>query len=299
MFFDMEKMMNLRMLQYYIEIVQQGSITKAAQNLHIAQPPLSQQLIRLENELGVQLIKRQQKRWEITPAGEAFYQYAIQTVKQSKDIRFYLQEIEEGTVGSIRIGVASSCYQLLLDGLARFHEQFPKVKITIHTGMSHVLIQQMRKGEIDIALVLKLEELYGLDWHALAEQKSIAIMPKTMSVGVEPIEIKKWVKDQTFILLGSMEGHRFTEQLKDYFIEHDCVPEKVIECRDIEVAMQLVRRGIGIAIIPKMELNPFYENAIQVVEIADFDYRFYPVITRLDHPQNSTVCERIWETFVH
>jgi hypothetical protein len=90
--------------------------------------------------------------------------------------------------------------------------------------MSNELIQQMRKGEIDIAIVLKVKELYGLDWHALPEQKSIAIMPKNMPVGVGPIKIIEWVKEQTFILLGSMEGHRFTEQLKDFFIEHDCVP---------------------------------------------------------------------------
>jgi LysR family transcriptional regulator, salicylic acid-responsive activator of bsdBCD len=290
--------MNLRTLHYFIEIVQQGSITKAAKSLHIAQPPLSQHLIRLESELGVQLIKRQQKQWEITPAGEAFYQYAVQTVKQSKDIRFYLQEIEEGTVGSIRIGVASSCYQLLLDGLANFHEEYPKVKIIIHTGMSHELIQQLKKGELDLALILKVEELYGVDWHALTTQKSIAIMPQKMPLENETVEIKHWINNQTFILLGSMEGHSFTEQLKDYFIEQDCVPEKVIECRDVEVAMQLVGRGMGIAIIPEMELNPLYKDIIKVVEISDFDYEFYPVITRLNTNQNSTIVNQIWNNFI-
>jgi hypothetical protein len=55
---------------------------------------------------------------------------------------------------------------------------------------------------------------------------------------------------------------------------------------------------MGIAIVPKMELNPLYENAIQVVEIEDFDYRFYPVITRLKHTQDSAICDRIWRTFV-
>ena len=289
--------MNERALHYYIEIVRQGSISRAAESLHIAQPPLSQQLKRLEEELGVQLIVRQQKKWMLTPAGEAFYDYAIQALQQSKDIKFYLQELQEGTVGSLRIGVASSCYNLLLEVIEVFHQQYPKVKISIHTGMSHLLLQQLKKGEIDIALLLKLEGSYGYEWKALKEQHSIAIVPKSYQCNQKEVSLKSLVKDKTFIMLGTMEGHRFTEQLENYFIQHDCVPDRIIECRDIEIATQLVAKGMGVAVIPKMELNLFYENHLQQITLSDFHYPFYPVAVRINEPFHATLNDSFWALF--
>ena len=101
--------MDFRQLHYFKEIVKQGSISKAAEVLHIAQPPLSQLLKKLENDLGTTLIHRYRQKWELTETGELLYQYADQLLMQMQDVKQQIQEIEQGIAGTVRIGVSSAC----------------------------------------------------------------------------------------------------------------------------------------------------------------------------------------------
>ena len=89
--------MDIRQLKYFKEIVRQGSISKAAEVLHIAQPPLSQVLKKLETELGTTLIHRYRKKWELTEAGKILYQYTEEMLLRMQDVKQRIQEIEQGT----------------------------------------------------------------------------------------------------------------------------------------------------------------------------------------------------------
>lgn len=103
--------MDVKQLHYFREIVNQESISKAAEVLHIAQPPLSQQLKKLEMELGTILIHRYRQKWELTETGEVLYQYAEKLLSTMKDIKQQIVEIERGSAGVLRIGVSSSLFE--------------------------------------------------------------------------------------------------------------------------------------------------------------------------------------------
>ena len=147
--------MDIRQLHYFREIVKQGSISKAAEVLHIAQPPLSQMLIKLENNLGTTLIHRYRKKWELTETGKLLYQYAEQMLVQVLEVKQRIQEIEQGIAGTISIGVSSACSNILIDYVSVFRTQYPKVKIKLITGNSEELLKRLERREIDVVSLLR------------------------------------------------------------------------------------------------------------------------------------------------
>ena len=104
---------DIKQLKYFKTIVDEGNISKAAEVLHMAQPPLSQQLKRLETELGTVLIKRYTQKWELTETGEILYRHAVNMLQDIKEIKREINEMEEGISGTLTIGVSSSCVNFL------------------------------------------------------------------------------------------------------------------------------------------------------------------------------------------
>lgn len=104
--------MDIRQLRYYKEIVDQGSISKAAERLHIAQPPLSQLLKKLEDDFNTELIRRYRQKWEVTESGELLYRYAVQILGQMAEVKKRINEVEEGSPGlsmSVYLRPATIC----------------------------------------------------------------------------------------------------------------------------------------------------------------------------------------------
>src|SRR5699024_11939673 len=141
--------MDIRQLRYYKEIVDQGSISKAAERLHIAQPPLSQLLKKLEDDFNTELIRRYRQKWEITESGELLYRYAVQILGQMAEVKKRINEVEEGSAGSVNVGVSSACYNMLIDYIAEFRAQFPKIKISIHSGDSETLLKDRKSTRLN------------------------------------------------------------------------------------------------------------------------------------------------------
>ena len=129
--------------------------SEAAEVLHIAQPPISQMLKKLEMELGTTLIYRYRQKWELTETGEVLYQYATRLLIRMQDVKRQIQEIEKGTAGTVRIGVSSACSNMLIDYVSMYRAQFPNVKISISSGNSEGLLKLIEKKEIDVALLLR------------------------------------------------------------------------------------------------------------------------------------------------
>ena len=154
-----------------------GQHFKAAEVLHIAQPPLSQLLKKLETELGTTLIHRYRKKWELTETGELLYQYAEQMLSQMQDVKQRIQEIEQGTAGTVRIGVSSACSNMLIDYISMYRTQFPNVKISIINGDSEELLKRLEQREIDIALLIRTSNSEQYDIKILKKQSYVCGYP--------------------------------------------------------------------------------------------------------------------------
>lgn len=127
--------MDLRQLRYFKEIVDQGSISKAAEVLHMAQPPLSMLLKQIETRYGTPLIKRYRQKWEITEAGQMLYNHATHMLQQMELFDVKMDYMMQGEVGQLRLGVSSSCIHLVGDVIRQFSQSYPKVELQIFKGV--------------------------------------------------------------------------------------------------------------------------------------------------------------------
>ncbi|WP_053363367.1 LysR family transcriptional regulator [Bacillus sp. FJAT-27251] len=288
--------MDIRQLHYFREIVRQGSISKAAEVLHIAQPPLSQLLKKLEKDLGTTLIHRYRQKWELTETGEIYYQYAERTLRQTEDVRQRIAEIEHGIAGTVSIGVSSACSNLLIDYVSLFRTQFPDVKINIITGDSEELLIKLEQREIHIALLLRPGNTERYDRKSINRQPSVVIIP-TDWLPKFPSQNPTFEQIASFpiIMLGAMEGHFFHEHILKAFDERGLKPNIMIECKNLTMVVALVSRGLGLSIIPRMEYaSPFPEHTT-LLELEELDYSMEPVFLRVKDEPFSKAAVQFWE----
>ena len=288
--------MDFRQLYYFKEIVKQGSISKAAEVLHIAQPPLSQLLKKLETDLGTTLIHRYRQKWELTATGEILYQYANQMLMQIQDVKQQIQEIEQGIGGTVSIGVSSTCSNMLIDYVSTFRTQYPNVKIKIVTGNSEELLKRLEQREIDVALLLRLGNSEQYEMKILKKQPTAVIIPSSWatSFSSQYVTIEQ-IAQFPFIMLGAMEGLSFNEDLFKVFDEHQVKPNIIIECKDIRMVVALVSRGLGLSVIPRMDYTSSFLEHTTLFELKQFDFQLEPVIVKLKDQRISKVASQFWE----
>ena len=145
--------MELRQLEYFVAVAQEANFTRAAQRIHVAQPAVSAQIQRLERELGQPLLDRSRRTVRLTAAGEAALPYARAALAAVADIHVAVDELTQLVRGSVTIGTVTSHNVDIPSLLADFHAEHPQVEITLSTDNSDALIEKVRTGRLDAAIV--------------------------------------------------------------------------------------------------------------------------------------------------
>jgi DNA-binding transcriptional LysR family regulator len=145
--------MDIRQLRYFTVIAEEKNISQAARKLHMSQPPLSQQLKLMEEELSVSLVYRVGKKLHLTEAGERLYHHAVQVTKLMEEGMEEVKEVGDGLKGSLKIGVNTLSETSLAGLLFEFKEKYPSVTYEIHQNESGQLLQLLREREIDFAVI--------------------------------------------------------------------------------------------------------------------------------------------------
>ena len=145
--------MELRHLRYFVAIAEEGSFTRAAERLWIAQPGLSTQIRRLENELGVQLFERHTRGVSLTDAGELFLERARTVLAAAEEARCTGRDLGAGLVGSVRLGIATGAQWRLVPSLLRqFGRERPEVEVTVVESYGGTLVRDLRDGRLDVII---------------------------------------------------------------------------------------------------------------------------------------------------
>src|SRR5215218_2329626 len=144
--------MELRQLEYLVAVAEEGSFTRGAARVHVAQPGVSAQVRRLEAELGVELLDRSGRAVSMTEAGAAVLPYARAALAAVADVRVVVDELAGLVRGRVRIGTVTSFGAEVPDLLAAFHREHPEVEITLAEATSEDLVAGLRAGEFDVVL---------------------------------------------------------------------------------------------------------------------------------------------------
>ncbi len=151
--------MDIKQLINFITIVEEGNITKAAQKLHISQPPLSNQLKALEEELGVKLIERGSRKVTLTDVGNLLYKRGKDMVNVFESTLNEVEDFKSGIEGVLKIGAVSTCNQFIPNELiSPYAKQYPKVKFELYEGNTYEVVDMIERGIVDIETLQKTNE---------------------------------------------------------------------------------------------------------------------------------------------
>lgn len=244
--------MELRQLQYVIQIAKEKNFSRAAEKLHIAQPSLSQQLSKLEQEIGVLLFRRTTNSVELTQAGQVFVdksQTILDAVEQLKQEMDDMAQMRRGrlVVGTLPI-TGSHILPLVLPV---FGAQYPQIEVVLVEDTTSKLEQLTASGGTDISLLSLPLIDPSLSWEPFLEEEiCLAVPPQHRLAGrQDPIDIGE-LQEEPFIGLKRGQGFRqITVELCEQF---GFTPQFVFESSNIETVQSLVAGGMGIAFVPQM-----------------------------------------------
>lgn len=256
--------MNLKQLRYFLTIVEEGQITAAAKRLHIAQPPLSFQLRLLEEELGVQLIKRGSRSITLTPAGKLLKKRAEQIFSLTTSTVRELELYGSGEAGTLSIGTISSSSPIIPnESILSFAKKHQYVRFDIHEGNSFEVIDMLDKGIIDIGIVRTPFSTKGLNIRYAKLEPIIAVIPPGENVGEHGSEVTlSELQDKPLIIY-----RRFNELIHQAFAKEEITPH--IRCRndDARTTLNWTKAGFGIGIVPLSALSMADREIVNFKEV--------------------------------
>ncbi len=244
--------MELRQLRYLVALADEQSFTRAAEREHIAQPALSQQIQKLEQELGLPLVERTTRRVSITDAGNLLVARARRVLTELESARQELDRIRGIQTGHVVLGAMNTMGPVDITlVIARFHELHPQIELTVRENNSDALAEMLRVDAIDLAFLSVTErvESHGLALQQILMEELVVVLPQNHPLaGRGEIKMSD-LADEDFI--SYREGARLRELLVGAAHEAGFTPRILLESNESRRIRRLVGRGLGVAILPR------------------------------------------------
>lgn len=242
--------MDIRELKYFMEVAQELNITRAAQKLNMAQPPLSRQIQQLEENLGVRLFDRSRKKIQLTEEGKLLRIRGSQILELIEKTETEVRELTRGITGTIYIGtVEGRGPYLMSQWIARFKEQYPQVYYEIWNGSTDDVLDRLEKGLLDVALIMEPFNTEILNSVIVDKVPWIAMINNEHPLAKLPgdtIELAQ-LRDEPVILPSRKYRVR---EITGWFEEAGISVNMQAEMSSYLNARELTMQGVGIAIFP-------------------------------------------------
>jgi DNA-binding transcriptional LysR family regulator len=238
--------MTLQQLTYFLSAAEHGSFSAAAESLHMAQPSLSEQIRRLEAELGVPLFARTGRRLELTEAGRLLLPQAERTLEAARDAQESVREVRDVTGGTVAFGTFGSAHHYLLGGLVEeFRARHPSVRLRVVGQNSAEVADAVRDGHLEAGLVVLPVDDRGLDVRPVMQEEILYISANERRTR-EPMTIER-LAAAPLILYDARWGSEdpLRRQLRERAQRAGVKIEPVIEVEYMTAALDLAVRGLG------------------------------------------------------
>ncbi|URK86238.1 LysR family transcriptional regulator (plasmid) [Rhizobium sp. RCAM05350] len=244
--------MKLRQLRYFVAVARERNFSRAAEILHIAQPPLSRQIQQLEEELGVNLLDRSKRPLSLTEAGRYLYEQSAKMLAKIDHIREQTRRIGRSQRERFIIGcVGSTLYGGIPDLVRRMRVQWPELDIEIREMMSTEQVTALKEGRIDVGFGRVRFNDREVERLTLREERLVVAFPKghPKSLSKEPIALAE-LQGEPLIVYPSVPRPSFADEILNLLSELSVTPASVEEVREIQAALGMVAAGVGLCIIP-------------------------------------------------
>ena len=244
--------MELHQLEYFVAVAEEASFTRAASRVHVAQPGVSAQVRRLESELGQQLLDRSGRSVRLTEVGSAVLPFARAALDAVANARLAVDDLAGLVRGQVTVGMVSGCaLPVLAELLAGFHDRHPGVAIALVEDNSDRLVERLRDGRLDLALIGWAEQTPAdIDSVVLVDEELVAAVAPghpLAGAGAGTITIRQ-LRDLPLVSLPRGTGVRAA--LDGACAAAGFTPRIVFEASALPMVVELAGRGLGLAVVP-------------------------------------------------
>ena len=256
--------MDLRSLKYFTVVAQELNITRAAEKLNMSQPPLSNQLKALEEELGVTLLIRGKRHLQLTEAGNLLLRRANQILELADKTKQELADMKDGLSGTISIGMVEGRAPFLVSRwIAGFREEFPRIQYSLWNGSSDDVLDRLYRGLVDIAVIAAPYDTEHLEGFQVGREPWVAIIPAGHPLAKaegKQVSLSSLVGEP--LIVPSRKSR--VDAIHKWFQEIGAEPNIICEMSNYLDAVALSERGVGISIFPQTTYTP---NALLVTKV--------------------------------
>ncbi|TDL36713.1 LysR family transcriptional regulator [Arthrobacter nitrophenolicus] len=244
--------MELRQLRYFLVVAEELHFGRAAERLHITQPPLTVAVKGLERELGVQLFDRTTRRVTLTAAGEAFRDRARAAVAELDAAAGDVADVAAGKSGKVKVGfVSSASYTTVPEALRAFRRHRPRVDLVLHPLTSGEQIEQLLDGDLDVGLVRDPGDVPGLHLELLSTEDLVAVIPENHPLARQEEIRPEDLQGEPMILFPYRLMPGFVSRVLRLFEPLAVPPAVVQQAIHQETVLGLVAAGLGMSVLPE------------------------------------------------
>jgi DNA-binding transcriptional LysR family regulator len=244
--------LELRHLRYFIAVATELHFGRAAEKLHIAQPPLSHQIRQLETELGFELFIRTKRSVVLTPAGQAFLLQVNQIFQQLEQAIEIGRKTSRGELGQISIGfVGSATYNILPVMLQQFRDRYPEVHIELHELTTDRQLIWLREGKIDVGLMRPPISEPDVTSEIVFEESLVIALPANHPLAAADSIDLRLLAREPFILFPRQLAPGLYDPIIAICQAAGFSPVVVQECIQMQTTISLVSANLGISIVPE------------------------------------------------
>ena len=243
--------MEMHQLRYFVAVARSGNFSRAAEECRVAQPSLSQQILKLEDEMGERLFERTRRRAILTPAGSLFLPHAISILEVAERGRQEIREMNGQVRGKIALGVLPTIAPYFLPKIIRrFRERYPGAELILHEETTLQLVRSLEESALDLALISDATPSPRVQIDDLFSEELLLCLPTGHPLVHQPTVVAADLQQEKFILM--QEGHCLGAQAEQFCQSKGFHPQ--ISCRSAQIGtvVAMVQSGLGISLVPEM-----------------------------------------------
>ncbi len=259
--------MEIHQLRYFVAVAEEENFSHAAEREHVSQPSLSQQIQKLEGEVGQQLFDRLPRGVVLTEAGRTLLIYARQILTGLADAQRSIAELEKEVAGRLSVGAIPSMALYLLPRLiVDFQRAYPRVTFELYEDTTENLGQRLEDGTLDIVLASSGDDMPNLRHHLLGRERLLLLLP--MRHRLARRRTIKWsdLATEKFLLLH--EVHSLSVTVRRLLAVNGLKPELVLQGSQLVTIAVMVAAGLGVTVVPEMMLHTEFVKGCVAVPFA-------------------------------
>jgi len=262
--------MEMCQIRYFLAVARHRSFTRAAEHEHVAQPSLSQQIRKLEDELGGRLFDRLGRKIALTPLGAKVFEHARRVMEEVEGARHEVAELLGLRSGNVSVGAIPTVAPYLLPRvLPAFRRACPSIKVSVREDLTGALVEQLTQGDLDLALLSLPVARGAFVCESLVREPMILAVPARHRLARRGRRRPGLGEIGQEALLLLKDGHCFRDDVLGICKRARVDPQVAFEAGQLDTLVAMVSAGAGVTLLPRMALPHFRRAGVKLIELAD------------------------------